>query len=264
VNGRPHDGRVVQLWERRKARAFPPGAIRFHLGGWARGRLRGPEASEAAALLRSWNLDALYVLHGNALERPGHEAVVVLGPPGIGKSRVCESLVADGWASSVEDGLVLVGSRGDRWYVVETGTLRVLSRASWIRRRVYRLSGGRASSDLAAHRRRASWGWHLSRLRGRAAFALAVLLTRDERPFAPRLIPVSRLVVARHPLVERPDLRVDASQVAVPIVDVASWVPASVALREVSSLGTAAEVLERLRIAIVRADTASDERERAS
>jgi len=242
---------LVRWWERRKSRAFPRGAVRFHLSGWARSGLSPDEAEVAQALLRSHGFEALYVLHGNALASPGEGVLLVLGPPGVGKSTVAYSLVREGRAELVEDGLAVVGSRHGRWHLLATGTSRILTRASLIGARLRRLTGSRRSVFLDAEIDTSGLRWRMYRFRAWMAFTLAVLLTRDRESFSPSLLPVARLVVAEHPAVFRPELRIDRNGQPQLIRDISRHVPESVGLLCVSSVGGAAEVKKRLRRAIL-------------
>jgi len=209
------------------------------------------EAEETRDLQHRWNFEALYVLHGNALARSGVGALVLLGPSGVGKSTVSYSLVRNGWAELVEDGLVVVGSRQGHWHVLSTGTMRVLSRASRIGARLRRLTFARRSVFLDAEIERSGLRWKLDRIRAWASFTLAVLLTRDQGRFSPSLLPVARLVLAEHPNVVRPELRIDRGGEPRLIRDVSRHVPGSVGLLTISSIGGATEVRERLRRAVV-------------
>ena len=119
----------LSAWDEVKRRAFPPGAVTFHLGAWSRGALTEEEGAAARALLEEFGVERLLVLHGSAI-RLREETVVVVGPPAIGKSTACRALVLREGATWLEDGLVLAAESGGRWTLIETGTLAVLRRAA--------------------------------------------------------------------------------------------------------------------------------------
>ncbi len=123
-------GPLRRWWEERKRRAVPEGSITFHLGLGNEERLL-QRLDEAVELIERLGLDALHILHGTAVMcRAG--ALVVSGPPGVGKSTVLRSLAERDVLEVLEDGLVLVGQRGDRWSMIESGVGPLLERMSRI------------------------------------------------------------------------------------------------------------------------------------
>ena len=70
--------RLSSAWAELKSRAFPPGAVTFHLGTWSRGALTEEEGAAARALLAETGAERLLVLHGSAIRLRG-ETVVVVG-----------------------------------------------------------------------------------------------------------------------------------------------------------------------------------------
>lgn len=121
-------GPLRRWWEERKRRAVPEGSVTFHLALGNEERLL-QHLDEAVELIQRLGLDALHVLHGTAVAcRAG--ALVVTGPPGVGKSTVLRSLAERGVLEILEDGVVLVGQRGDRWSIIESGVGPLLERMS--------------------------------------------------------------------------------------------------------------------------------------
>ncbi len=60
------------------------------------------------------------VLHGVAVEKNGR-AVIISGPQGTEKSTVMRKLVNSRIAKPVDDGEVIIGKKGSRFFVMETG-----------------------------------------------------------------------------------------------------------------------------------------------
>ncbi len=94
----------------------------FHLEAWGRRGLTPALAAKAHDLSANLGLDPLWIVHGCAFLVRGHAAVLT-GPPGLGKSRLLFRLERQGEGQCVDDGLVIVGLRDGRLWVVETGTL---------------------------------------------------------------------------------------------------------------------------------------------
>lgn len=199
-----------RVWERHKARAFPPGAITFHLAAFGRRRLTEEGSAEAAALRARFGLDELLVLHGSALAGSGG-ATLVTGPPGIGKSTALRETAAAGLGRVVEDGVLLVGLRAQEALLVTTGTVGVMDRASRIAGRLRRLmeahGGARRPGDAERPGQRALREAALARVPA-VAFTLATGLARGPRaPFAPDLHVVRAAVAVRQPGDPAPPLR---------------------------------------------------------
>ena len=234
-------------WERRKAAAFPSGAVTFHLRTWSRGALDSDAAAQAASLMAAHGFRELVLLHGNAIELDGR-LLVVAGPSGVGKSTVCRALVRRAGARLVEDGLVLAGSSGRAWTVVETGTLGVLSRSSRLARTVRRLTG----TNRSIYRQREArcpfprLTWH-RRAAGELPFSLAILLTlRRGGAFTPALRLLDHLVVLEHPEAPLETYRIARNGRLTPVADPAAEPPPGLAVTRLSSVGARDEVQARL------------------
>jgi len=247
-------GRLRAVWERRKARAFPDGAITFHLRTWSRRALSESDRSEALALMEAHGFEALYVLHASAFER-GEQAIVVGGPPGLGKSRVLFRLAREGHGRMVDDGVVLAGSVNGSLAVVETGALPLLHRAFTISlwsRRLLLIDRSVFShpAPLASRRRRLT-----ARLLDRvadAALKASVLLPRaGPVRFEPGVLPVARVVLAPHADDSYLSLRLERDGRATPIADVPAALPADVEVLTVSPLGGRPEIARGVRDAVL-------------
>lgn len=209
-------------WTRRKARAFPPGAITFHIPIWTHGRRDPDDAREVESLLSTFGQEEFLILHGNALRFSGR-VVLVVGPSGTEKSTASRSLVRRGLATLVEDGLLLVGVAAGQWTLLETGTLGVLRRVSLVSKVLRSVV-----TPIDAKSRQAGNGaeppYSTPRIDG-LAFRLGVLLTRPPgRSFKPRLAKVDALVIVEPQGPFSPAFRVSPNDVS-PVADLTALAP---------------------------------------
>lgn len=248
-------GWIRSRWDRRKARAFPPEALTFHLPAWQQRELSGAGAEQARAFFARFAPDELLVLHGSAW-RSEAGVTLVCGPPGIGKTSVLTELEACGEGRLVEDGVILVAVRCGRWELTETGTVGVMRRAARISKRVRRVlladfSFWLERDTASARRARPFRSVLLCAWLPRLSFAAASLVVGPASPpFEPALATVGRLLLAYH--AEDPWLAVRVSpRLAVEeVTDLRELVPAAVELDVISPIGGVAEVRDRLRHAL--------------
>ena len=221
--------RLRSAWAELKSRAFPPGAVTFHLGAWSRGTLSEEEGVAARALLEEVGAERLLVLHGSAIRFRG-ETVVVVGPPAIGKSTACRALVLREGATWLEDGLVVAAESGDRWTLIETGTLAVLRHAALFAAGPRRFLGrpGRRERENAG--RGSEAGTRLHRFLDRQAFRAGILLAgRQADASARRRFPIDKVVVVDDVQGEQTSWETDGRRMT-PLAEVAARVPAGVAV----------------------------------
>lgn len=244
--------RLRAAWTEVKARAFPPGAITFHLGAWSRGELSEVEGVAARALLTELGFERLLVLHGSAVQ-VGRETVVVVGARGIGKSTACRMLVRRQEAILVEDGLVLAGEAGDRWTLIESGTLAVLRRSALVSAAMRRLlprigEPGPGGAVRPAGGRVARFHRSLDGI----AFRGGILLSQRRRPGGVRrLLSIDRVVVAEHPDHASGSWATDGRTMS-PIRDIGASVPSGTSVRRVPVSGPWSKVLHDLAEALRR------------
>ena len=93
-------------------------------------------AADLTSFKKHFKFDDAWIFHGIAMEREG-KAIVVSGPPGIGKSTLLRKFASLNMARPVDDGFVLIGRANGCYYIVESGlyaTLRTISVLSkWLR-----------------------------------------------------------------------------------------------------------------------------------
>ena len=242
--------RLRSAWAELKSRAFPPGAVTFHLGAWSRGALSEDEGAAARALLEEVGAERLLVLHGSAVRLRG-ETLVVVGPPAIGKSTACRALVLREGASWLEDGLVVAAESGGRWTLIETGTLAVLRGAALFAagpRRFLGKPGGRERG--AADRGTGGVGARLHRFLDRQAFRAGVLLAgRQAGACVRRRFPIDRIVVVDDPRGKQSSWETDGRTMT-PLYDVGARVPAGVAVLRRAAAGSRMEAWRDLALAL--------------
>ena len=221
--------RFRSAWDEVKRRAFPAGAVTFHLGAWSRGTLTEAEGAAARALLAEVGAERLLILHGSAVRLRG-ETLLVVGPPATGKSTACRGLVRREGATWLEDGLVVATEAGNRWTLIETGTLAVLRNAALLAAGPRRLLHRPVERERGAAGGSQAVGMRLHRFLERQAFRAGILLAgrRTER-YARRLFPVDRVVVVDDPRRARTSWETDGRTMT-PVPDVAARVPAGTAL----------------------------------
>lgn len=239
----------LSAWDEVKRRAFPPGAVTFHLGAWSRGALTEEEGAAARALLEELGVERLLVLHGSAI-RLREETVVVVGPPAIGKSTACRALVLREGATWLEDGLVLAAESGGRWTLIETGTLAVLRRAALVSAGPRRFLGRPGGRGPGGGGRGSEAGMRLHRFLDRQAFRAGVLLAgRQTDTSARRRLPIDRVVVVDDPQGKQTSWETDGRRMT-PLADVAARAPSGVAVLRCPAAESRAEASRQLAIAL--------------
>jgi hypothetical protein len=244
--------RLRTAWAGLKDRAFPPGAITFHLGAWSRGALSETEGATAKALLAELAFERLFVLHGSAVQL-GSETVVVVGSRGIGKSTACRALVRHEGAVLVEDGLVLAGEANGRWTLIETGTLGVLRRAALLAagpRRFLPSPGALASRGAGRRSGKGLPRFHRA-LEGLAFRGGVLFSQRRKEPIVRRLLPIDRVVVAEHLGGSSGSWETDGRTMSA-VADLETRIPAGTTVRRPAVTGSRPDVLLRLEDALRR------------
>jgi len=243
-------GWMTRWWERIKAAAFPPGAVTFHLGVWTSRRLTAADAGQMACLLDRHGFQRLLVVHGNAIEVHGR-VVLLAGSSRIGKSTACRVLEARGDARVLEEGLVLLGVVGDRWVVVDTGTLGVLHSASKIRSRLLRRFSAAALPPWIPSPT-SGWKRATADFVNALAFRLAVLRNLHRRVgFEASVRDVAGLAIAVTPEDPFPSLLLERGGSVEVIGDLLALAPAEVSTLSFSALGSRQEKVNRIAQAVL-------------
>ena len=253
--------RLRSAWAELKGRAFPPGAVTFHLGAWSRGALSEEEGAAARALLEEAGAERLLVLHGSAIRLRG-ETVVVVGPSAIGKSTACGALVLREGATWLEDGLVVAAESGNRWNLIETGTLAVLRHAALFAAGPRRFLGRPDGRERGGASRGSKVGIRLHRFLDRQAFRAGILLAgRPTEASARRQLPIDRIVVVDDPRAMQTSWETDGRTMT-PLFDVAARAPSGVAVLRCPAAASRAEAWRDLALALrpERADPAAPRR----
>ena len=92
--------------------------------------------ADITSFKKQFGFDDVWIFHGIAMEREG-KAIVVSGPPGIGKSTLLRRVTHMNMARPVDDGFILIGRIEGCYYIVESGlyaalrTISILSK--WLR-----------------------------------------------------------------------------------------------------------------------------------
>ncbi|CAG1769219.1 hypothetical protein BAC2_00142 [uncultured bacterium] len=241
--------RLRSAWAELKSRAFPPGAVTFHLGAWSRGALSEEEGAAARALLEEVGAERLLVLHGSAIRLRG-ETVVVVGPPAIGKSTACRALVLREGATWLEDGLVVAAESRGCWTLIETGTLAVLRHAALFAAGPRRFLGRPDGREPGGAGRGSEVGTRLHRFLDRQAFRAGVLLAgRQTEASARRQLPIDRIVVIDDPRATQPSWETDGRKMA-PLFDVAARAPSGVAVLRCPTVASRTEAWRHLALAL--------------
>ena len=250
----PLPGWCRRAWTRRKERAFPPGAVTFHLEAWGRRRMTPALEAKARGVADTVGLDPIWIVHGCAF-LVGGEAAVLAGPPGLGKSRLLFELERRGEGRCLDDGLVLLGLGCGRLRLVETGTLSFARRGfriSLLLRRLLLIDRSVFSTPTPLRTRRARLVYRALWRVPDLAFKLNVVLPRGRlAPHQPCDVPVSRFVVAAHSEDPYPSFRLDGARSFEAVRDLCGEFAPYAHVHRVSPLGPRAEVARRIRRALL-------------
>lgn len=93
-------------------------------------------ADDITSFTKLFNFDDVWIFHGIAIKRR-ETALILSGPPGIGKSSLLQTIVRAGKAEPIDDGFILVGKANGSYYVLKSGlypTLKTISVISkWLK-----------------------------------------------------------------------------------------------------------------------------------
>jgi hypothetical protein len=106
-------------------------------------------AQDIMTFKKQAEFDDVWIFHGIAMELKG-KAIVLQGPPGIGKSTLLRKMARTGMAKPIDDGSVVVGKRDNCYYVLKSGlypTLRTISILSKVLRILFRYHSPYLNAD---------------------------------------------------------------------------------------------------------------------
>jgi len=201
-------------------RRYPKGSITFPVFARSRKVLMGADRREVKAVMSAFGFSELLLVHGSCNLVNGKVAIVS-GPPGIGKS-VASRKVAKQGHRQIEEGMLLLGKRGDKLFLVETGMQdlhKKYSRDANIIRRIVFLGEKNWDPEKTSVERR------IRRQQNRLATLIAPI---NSKKFEPRLHQVGNICVAEHERYPNTPLRISDSLVVEEINDLKNQIPLGV------------------------------------
>jgi hypothetical protein len=243
---------LKRIWKNRKAKVLPKNAVTFQLRVWGRRRLEPQTFQEAKNLMQKFGFNELLLVHGNALLVNG-QVVIVSGPKGIGKSTVSRILTKQGKANQLEDGVLVVGRRESKLFLVKTGTGNLAITTSKLSKFFRNFLRVGKSSYLKPDGKTSKFkDFMIKRVIAMPSVGLSVFLTRkNKESFEPSLHEIQKVAFAFHPNDEEKGIKIGENGTLEVIQDIRTEIPASMGVQTFSSVGRSKEVQERIRQAIL-------------
>jgi len=204
AGGSEKDGQSKPANRRSRQDRLPEGVIRFP---HAVVRGEGYDCQEIDEVRRRFNVGDMMLMNATAFEAGG-KAVVITGPPGVGKSTLVRQLAEENEVKLMDDGYVLIGFDKDTEQpkVIDTG-LYDMGKRKGVTLAMHRLF--RRSSPYVSYRgdetdsdefergiRRLSFSTKMARLAGKAISS--VIRSPTPETFNPREVELSDVICCTH------------------------------------------------------------------
>ncbi len=189
---------VFNATQRKGFKKLPRGVVTFQYKLYNN---LGIDWGEIESVRKKFGFTDIILFHGVAMERHG-KAVVVSGPHGIGKSTTMRSLERNNIAKSIDDGVIIIGQRGNKLFVLETGTYHWRKKAS-IASKFFRFgSRGVFAKGKPLDKKKiesAKKRVYVTIALPSELVASAALKDRSNESFEPREIELRKIVLLPHP-----------------------------------------------------------------
>ncbi|MBI4361431.1 hypothetical protein HY572_06715 [Candidatus Micrarchaeota archaeon] len=178
---------------------FPPGAIRFQYNVSLGQELTEENRREIQGIKERFDLTDVYVGHGTTIQRNG-SAHAILGPPGIGKTRLLKNLEKTGALTGLDDGLIVLGKMRDgRMVTITTGTLRTNLRKAFVEQKLRGMADYKSPYLGEPSGRELTTRLKKDAIIARIAQLASLFLWKDRKPFEPQAIELGNGVYVQHP-----------------------------------------------------------------
>jgi len=221
----------------RKKYKHPRGAITFSELELRRNFSHSAK-KEAHKVMQMFGFSKLLLVHGSANLVNG-KISIISGPPGIGKSSASRRASRKG-NKQVEEGMLVLGRRGNKLFLVETGTMG------------YKSSAARASNLVrrAMFLRKKDWDPKLTPkerpVRFKALQLNALFTQIDLDVFEPKLHQVGKICVAEHESDPHTPLLINSKLNLSDISDLRTVLPREINLTRFTPGGSRAKLEKRL------------------
>lgn len=177
---------------------LPRNALRFQYNVSLGQPLTSENREEIQRIKTKFGLADVYVGHGTTIQRNG-VAHAILGPPGIGKTRLLKNLEKAGAMAGLDDGLIVLGrTTSGQFVTITTGALatnRKKARVEQFFRGANFKSPFLGQPNTSEFKKRRQW----DAIAARMAQLATLFFFRDAAPFAPQAVSLAAGVYVQHP-----------------------------------------------------------------